>query len=463
MNWGRILEMFNKIKNIFEKNNKRLKSVLASVLLGVGCTGVSFAKPRSISSSTEKQEIGGNKDSVNTYDVMQIVNMMNDNKKEVGESLALFIASIFGYKKFEPMVRAYRVRKFIATASDEEIKAALDKIRNVDKVSNKVLNIADNIIEKYLKIAKRKKIVNDATKDKQIAFNKANEKRVDFDKKDDKNTKEFFSYIESVSKKKEQALSKLQLSADEWFTKLGGTKKDIDGYKEPDLGKINKKVEEQIEKDIPRTFVDEFRVTNYDQKLTLLSGILKKFEIEEFQGGYTQGYNVIAGLVIIKFTEGDKKMGEGEKFSKEKKAKIYYVYKTIVQTIANYSVGKNGIDCRNYCQILDSLYLKMLLSFCKRNNVDEIDKNVFFNNCGCAVTRIVFLCCLKTESQIFLWDSIISEVKDGKFDPNLALEKIFDMWFARALLSHKDLLNDTNFEDLSAVGLDNFMTNNNLI
>ena len=118
VNWGRILKMFNKIKSIFEKNNKRLKSVLASVLLGVGCTGTSLANPKSVNSSTEKRT-EKNKDLVNTYNVMQIVNMVNNNKKEVGETLALIITSIFGYKKVAPKVSDYMVRR------------ALDKIQDV--------------------------------------------------------------------------------------------------------------------------------------------------------------------------------------------------------------------------------------------------------------------------------------------------------------------------------------------
>ena len=103
----------------------------------------------------------------------------------------------------------------------------------------------------------------------------------------------------------------------------------------------------------------------------------------------------------------------------------------------------------------------MLLSFCKRNNVNEIDKSVFLSGDFANVAiRAICSCHLKPESQIFLWDSIISEVKNGNFDPNLAVEKIFDVWFARALMSHKDVRNDTNLEDLGAVGLDIFMKNN---
>lgn len=408
-----MLKMFNKIKNIFGKNNKRLKSVLASVLLVVGCTGTSLANPKSVNSSTDKRT-EKNKDLVNTYDVMQIVNMVNESKKEVGETLALIVASIFGrkgYNKVAPKVSDYMVRRAldkidVYKASDEEIRATLDKIRNVDKVSDKVLDVAGSIIEKYLKIAKRKKIVND-----------------------DKNTK----------------LSKLQLSADEWFTKLGGTQKDIDKYKESDLSKISEKGKEGIEKDVERSNIVPGDI-NYNQKIALIDEILKKFEIEEFQG-YTQGYNFLASIAVRKFTEGDKQMQEGEQFSKEKKAKIYYVYKTIVQTMVNYSIGKNGINYGNHCQTLNSLYDRMLLSFCKRNNVNGIDKCLFLDtNRSGIVYPIMVLNHLKLESQIFLWDSIISEIKDEKFDPNVALEKIFDVWFARALQVQKEYISSYLYE-----------------
>ena len=434
--------MFNKVKSIFGKNSKRLKSVLTSFLLGVGCTGTSLANPKSVSLSTEKRT-ANSENLVNTYDVMQIVNMVNNNKKEVGGTLALIIASIFGYKKVAPKVSDYMVRR------------ALDKIQDVNGVSDEVLNIANNIIEKYLKIAKRKKIVNDAIKGKQKVFNEASEKGVNFNDKESEGYKKFIFSAQLVNKTKEQALSKLQLSADEWFTKLGGTQKDIDGYKKPDLGKISKDVKEQIEKDVSRSNILK-NDTNYNQKIALLDEILKKFEIEEFQG-YTQGYNFIAALVIMKFTEGDEEMQKGEDFSKEKKAKIYYVYKTIVQTVVNCSVGKNGITSENWDQKLVRLYERMLLSFCKRNNVNEIVKSVLSDNFVGVIIPVICSRRLKPESQIFLWDSIISEVKDGNFDPNLAVEKIFDVWFAHALVSHKDFRNVSSLKHLGALGIDQFM------
>ena len=441
--------MFNKIKSIFEKNNKRLKSVLASVLLGVGCTGTSLANPKSVNSSTEKRT-EKNKDLVNTYNVMQIVNMVNNNKKEVGETLALIITSIFGYKKVAPKVSDYMVRR------------ALDKIQDVKGVSDEVLNIADNIIKKYLKISKRKKIIDDAKKDKETAFNEATKKGVNFNDKESEGYKKFILSAKLVDKTKEQALSKLQLSADEWFTKLGGTQKDIDKYKEPDLSKISEKVKESIEKDVRRSNIVPGDI-NYNQKIALIDEILKKFEIEEFQG-YMQGYNFLASIAVRKFTEGDKQMQEGEQFSKEKKAKIYYVFKKIVQTMVNYSIGKNGINCGNHCQTLNSLYDRMLLSFCKRNNVNEIDKCLFLDtDCSSVVWQIMVLNHLKPESQIFLWDSIISEIKDEKFDPNVALEKIFDVWFARALQIQKEYISSDLYKSPGGIlGLQAFMKNDSI-
>ena len=438
--------MFNKVKSIFGKNSKRLKSVLAFFLLSVGCTGTSFAKPRSVN--------------LNTYDFAEVMKTAKDNKGKVGLTLASII-SILGIKKAVPVVNDYMdiraIRRVINKidvhkASDKEIKDALDKIRDVNKVSNKVLGIADNIIEKYLKIGKRREIIDNAYKNKQQALDKSG-------KNGDIGLKECTLTYQQIDKEKKQALSKLQLSADEWFTKLGGTQKDIDGYKKPDLSKISKKAEQIIAKDIPRTFTNKDG-TNRTQKLELLGEILKKFEIEEFQG-YTQGYNFIAAVVINKFTESDKKMSEGEQFSEEKKAKIYYVYKTIVQTVVNYSVGKNGITSKNWDQKLVRLYERMLLSFCKRNNVNEIVKSVFLSDNFVGVI-IPVICSrhLELESKIFLWDSIISEVKDGNFDPNLAVEKIFDVWFARALVSHKDFCNDTDLKYLGALGLDQFMGGN---
>ncbi len=451
VDWGRILKMFNKMKSIFGKNSKRLKSVLASVLLSVGCTGTSLANPKSVNSSTEKQT-EKNRDLVNTYDVMQIVNMVNNNKKEVGETLVLIITSIFGYKKVESVVSDYMVRR------------ALDKIQDVKGVSDEVLNIADNIIKKYLKIGKRKKIVNNAKKDKQEVFNKANRKGLNFDKTESESYKKFILSAKLVDKTKERALSKLQLSADEWFTKLGGTKKDIDidKYKEPDLSKISEKVKESIEKDVPRSSIWE-NDTNYNQKIALIDEILKKFEIEEFQG-YTQGYNFFASVVVRKFTEGDKQMQKWEQFSKEKKAKIYYVFKTIVQTVVNYSIGKNGINYGNQCQTLNSLYDRMLLSFCKRNNVNEVNKDLFLGSgCEGVVWPIMVLDYLKPESQIFLWDSIISEIKDEKFDPNVALEKIFDVWFARALQVQEEYISSGLYKHPGGIlGLHAFMKNDSI-
>ena len=58
--------MFNKVKSIFGKNSKRLKSVLTSFLLGVGCTGTSLANPKSVSLSTEKRT-ANSENLVNTY------------------------------------------------------------------------------------------------------------------------------------------------------------------------------------------------------------------------------------------------------------------------------------------------------------------------------------------------------------------------------------------------------------
>jgi hypothetical protein len=125
--------------------------------------------------------------------------------------------------------------------------------------------------------------------------------------------------------------------------------------------------------------------------------------------------------------------------------------------VVNCSVGKNGITSENWDQKLVRLYERMLLSFCKRNNVNEIVKSVLSDNFVGVIIPVICSRRLKPESQIFLWDSIISEVKDGNFDPNLAVEKIFDVWFAHALVSHKDFRNDTYLKHLGALGLDQFM------
>ena len=139
---------------------------------------------------------------------------------------------------------------------------------------------------------------------------------------------------------------------DAWFWALGGTQEDINKYKEKagklqevfefnakEANKINDKDKNifqnlnlenivQINNDISRTWGNKTRNNdkNIQEKEKILNNVLKVYGSDK--KNYLQGFNYWCAIIIDKFVGC-----ENNGISPEQEAKIYYVYKTIIDKV----------------------------------------------------------------------------------------------------------------------------------
>ncbi len=127
------------------------------------------------------------------------------------------------------------------------------------------------------------------------------------------------------------------VSAEEWFTRLGGTQADVDEYVTQNSSiksQISSNTDERVKKEFDQIDMDICRTnfcdteSNYAGKShELLREILKvsilKNDLNQGSKGFIQGLNDICAMVICKF------LGEKSKCELETEAKIYYVYNVL--------------------------------------------------------------------------------------------------------------------------------------
>lgn len=118
----------------------------------------------------------------------------------------------------------------------------------------------------------------------------------------------------------------LEVPADEWFKRLGGTSKDIEKYCK-DKQKISSAPNElqegfsQIDSDIPRTYFVDGSKEEEGYRI-MLSNILKVWQMNYKGKYYTQGMSDCGKFIILKFCKNRANYAE---------AKAYYVFTKMME------------------------------------------------------------------------------------------------------------------------------------
>ena len=255
--------------------------------------------------------------------------------------------------------------------------------------------------------------------------------------------KKLFDYFEDRSYNYNAVINKylktnLNVSFDDWFKRLGGTEDDINSYLEklnsdfvgtpdsvpnaqPDKAPPQTLSEEykQIDIDIPRT-LSRIKITgngiSENDETGLLNRILKFREAETMRG-YWQGMPDVAALVINKFWISNERL-----WNDKDEAKIYYIYKTIVEaTPGSFCIEKD--DMQDYLGRITDCALQS--KYLRRYSLPDIENMKPLALFGSYMTGGTRMC--STGCAINLWDNILSDdsiVKNGKFDESKALDKI---------------------------------------
>lgn len=202
--------------------------------------------------------------------------------------------------------------------------------------------------------------------------------------------------------------SDLNVSADDWFKKLGGTTENITDYNnKKNAIKVDEKNIHQIEVDVDRLhdFVDgtwdDTTKKNFKQRV----GHILKFWVYKTKKSYTQEMHDYASMVLGKFCEC-----QNNDDYDTKEAKAYYVYDKIMEVIEpNYFGWDDKRDIKDYklsermmkvLPKLESVQFKKICDYLELKGYCV--EGVFFG------TILSFgLRCLEISQVIKMWDRII--------------------------------------------------------
>ncbi|MBO6126611.1 MAG: hypothetical protein J6P21_01215 [Clostridia bacterium] len=224
-----------------------------------------------------------------------------------------------------------------------------------------------------------------------------------------------------------------KLNKPDWFKMLGGTQKDIDDYKnllknydktvDSLTGNAKKAFDEdvtEIDKDVGRsgTGLDEkyYGVLGRILKICALNN--NPFKHNGY-GQYIQGCNIWCALII-------KKIANNSDFiSEDNEAKIYFVYKNVVEVLSLLT-DENGGRLRTK---EDKIYSDLRKNFQNQNKLSDsqIPKLIVDDegNCGTVSLGILgaFDDFLTENDKMLLIDKLILDATiNGGFNPKIALQ-----------------------------------------
>ncbi|MCL2311051.1 MAG: TBC domain-containing protein [Firmicutes bacterium] len=217
---------------------------------------------------------------------------------------------------------------------------------------------------------------------------------------------------------------------DLWFKRLGGTREHIDKYvnilnnhDQEDYAKRCAEISEElvysnlktIDADAHRTFPGQFEFKTCNEigqinKENILPRILKFLVLEkekEDRLEYIQGFNFIGAMVILKFLDHDDAKNYTKEKLKEEEAKIYYVYKTIMQSLYKFidEILKSPTSWRNLL---------------KDDHFDDRFSCAFFH--FVAIGLSAFVDDLEKSHFIKFWDNVILKFNDSNTIYDIAVK-----------------------------------------
>ena len=232
------------------------------------------------------------------------------------------------------------------------------------------------------------------------------------------------------------AINKLKKSEDQksdWFKMLGGTQKDIDNYKnllenyEATINSLTGNAKKAFDEDVEGIDKDLGRTgTGLDEKYYgVLGRILKICALNNnpFKhngyGQYIQGCNIWCALII-------KKIANNSDFiSEDNEAKIYFVYKNVVEALSLLT-DENGGRLRTK---EDKIYSDLRKNFQNQNKLSDsqIPKLIVDDESNCDTVSLEILGAfddfLTENDQMLLIDKLILDATiNGGFNPKIALQ-----------------------------------------
>ena len=198
-----------------------------------------------------------------------------------------------------------------------------------------------------------------------------------------------------------------EITFNEWFEKLNGTKGDIEQYKSFSSSYDNAEYSSHKKKQIisydahrSHSIIEDFK-TDESSVIDLLIKIFIIFDAAD-SGDYTQGDMAIAAIVIGKFLKSNCQ------WNIEDEAKIYYITKTLVSAV--YGNDNSEKLAENFDQAINNALSSKYLS---GYSFEGMVRN-------CLILPTYRFCAtniLATDKTIDMWDNILNNYNNINFNP----------------------------------------------
>jgi len=227
---------------------------------------------------------------------------------------------------------------------------------------------------------------------------------------------------------------KTPVSADMWFTNLGGTQTDIENYQQLrssyNLSNLSKE-KKQIELDVPRRseWIRPFEVLTDKTLIRILS----IYHTQSGNIGYAQGYDWTLYMICYKF------LSNNITYTPETEAKIYYIYSRIIEIMRNFE------DSSTWPSKFD-LYAKKFRKQTDVSTQQQLDmlyedrEDVTGNMLALQIIITLGMYSLDIKEAINMWDNILTNPElTSKNTRKLDSDKVLDLI---NIVGHTKLLNE---------------------
>lgn len=227
---------------------------------------------------------------------------------------------------------------------------------------------------------------------------------------------------------------KTPVSADMWFTNLGGTQTDIESYQQLrqsyNLSNLSKE-KKQIELDVPRRseWIRPFEVLTDETLIRILS----IYHTQSGNIGYAQGYDRALYMICYKF------LSNNITYTPEIEAKIYYIYSRIIEIMRDFEDSSTWPSKFN----LYAEKFKQQSTESTRRKLEKLYEKkapIFASMHALKIILPLGIDSLDIKEAINMWDNILTHSElTSKDARNLDSDKVLDLI---NIVGHTKLLNE---------------------